>query len=487
MQCEGNKLPVASSMHSHRPKSRAMQLRVILLLGLAVGVVSGSCAPRQVQLESASLVLEGCQVLTMATSEIQSDVSIVIAGDTIAAIGPDGSFDLPADTKRIACEGRYVLPGLTDMHVHIGHRSELSSYLLSGVTSVVNLGGDHVDLFSGERRSILALRDSVAAGQILGPTIYSAGQALDGDPATGPFQRALSSVGAAMAAVEQQYEAGFDFIKVYDALDVDRHRAIIDRANELGLAVFGHIPEAVGVERTLASGQAVVSHAEEFYPAIEETEDLEAAIANLVGQIQRSGVAVIPNGAFVNGLVLQLEDLEAQLSQPQVAYLAPAVRVWWEPKYNYYVNRDDPAGFLNQSRRRHAWIRRLVPALHEQSVPLLAGSDASIPVALPGPALQQELKELAASGLSNYEALRTATANVKSFMSAHRPWRGIFGTIAVGHRADLIMLDDNPLESLEALDALHGVVLRGQWLTRSTLWDLRDRETESFRSTSEAR
>lgn len=161
--------------------------------------------------------------------------------------------------------------------------------------------------------------------------------------------------------------------------------------------------------------------------------------------------------------------------------------MWWEPRYNYYVNRDDPAAFLEQSRRRHAWIRRLVRALHDQDVPLLAGSDASIPVALPRRALHEELQDLVASGLSTYEALRTATANVQSFMSTHRPQRGTFGTIAVGHRADLVVLDGNPIESLDALDAVHGVVLRGTWLTESALLELRERETESFRSTREAR
>jgi imidazolonepropionase-like amidohydrolase len=317
---------------------------------------------------------------------------------------------------------------------------------------------------------------------LTGPTIYSAGQALDGDPPTGPFQRALASVDEAIAVVEEQHDAGYDFVKVYDALDVERHGAIIDRATELGLAVFGHVPEAIGVEGTLASGQAVVTHAEEFYPAIEKATDLESAIASLANEVRRSGVIVIPNGAFVKGLVLQLENLEQQLSQPGVEYLAPAVRVWWEPRYNYYVNRDNPEGFMSQSRARHAWIRKLVRELDIRGVMLLAGSDASIPVALPGPSLHQELCELVESGLSNYDALRTATVNVEAFMSAHCPERGVFGTITVGRRADLVVLEENPLESLQALGGVTGVVLRGKWFATSTLRDLRDRDTRAFRS-----
>lgn len=453
-----------------------------LLITLVLAALCHACAPGGERIESASLVLEHCRVVSMETSEVQAGSSLVIDGDSLVAVGPDGSFELPPGTARIDCEDRYVLPGLTDVHVHLGHPTELLSYLLAGVTTVVNLGGDHVDLFSGDRLSVLGLRDSVEAGELVGPTIYSSGQALDGDPATGPFQQALSSVDEALAAVEEQHAAGFDFIKVYDALDAERHGAIIDRAAELGMAVFGHVPETVGVEGALASGQAVVAHAEEFYPVIEGAEDLESAISKLAQEVARSGVAVIPNGAFVQSLVRQLEDLEQELAQPEVEYLAPAVRVWWEPRYNYYVNRDDPEGFLDQNRRRHAWIRQLVGELHHQEVLLLAGSDAAIPTALPGPSLHRELEELVESGLSNYQALRTATANVQIFMAEHSPGRGVFGTIAVGKRADLVVLEGNPLESLGALEEVTGVVVRGKWWATATLRDLREEKTEAFRT-----
>ena len=242
-----------------------------ILLALALAVVA-ACAPSTEPIESASLVLENCRVLSMQNAEIQLDSTLVVDGDTLVAVGPNGSFSFPPETPRVDCGDQYVLPGLTDMHVHIGHPTELLSYLLAGVTTVVNLGGDHLDLFSGDRLSVLDLRQAVETKALIGPTLYSTGQALDGDPATGPFQRALPSVDAAIAAVEEQHAAGFDFIKVYDGLDAERHRAIIERATELGLAVFGHVPEAVGVAGTLASGQAVIAHAEEFCPAVEEAD-----------------------------------------------------------------------------------------------------------------------------------------------------------------------------------------------------------------------
>ncbi|MEM9597789.1 MAG: hypothetical protein AAGD06_26215, partial [Acidobacteriota bacterium] len=111
----------------------------------------GSCAPGPMKVDSASLVLEGCRVISMADSLVRAETTVVVVGSTVAAVGPDTSFSLPEDVERVPCGGRYLLPGLADMHVHVGHRTELLSYLLAGVTTVVNLGGDHIDLFSGDR------------------------------------------------------------------------------------------------------------------------------------------------------------------------------------------------------------------------------------------------------------------------------------------------------------------------------------------------
>lgn len=449
-------------------------------LGLTCAVVSSACSAGQSPIESATLVLEDCNLITMRSPEVRSGMTVVVDADTIAAIGSDGSFRVPAGTATVDCEGRYVLPGLTDAHVHLGHRTELLSYLIGGVTTVFNLGGDHLDLFSGDRVSVLALRDSVAAGLLTGPTIYSAGQSLDADPATGPFQRPLSSVEEAEAAVFEQFEAGFDFIKVYDALDTTLHSAIIAASGELGMPVFGHIPEAVGVQSTLVSGQAVITHAEEFYPVVESAPDLDGAIRQLALDIRESEIAVIPNGAFIDGLIRQLEDLDRELARPEVNYLAPAVRVWWDPKYNYYVNRDEPQTFLERNRVVSAWIEQLVGELHAHGVLLLAGSDASIPVALPGPALHEELAALVQAGLTPYEALQAATANIEAFMTAHHPRERGFGTIAVGSRADLVILEADPLDSLDNLEAIVGIVLRGEWREAAQLRILRDQETAAW-------
>jgi imidazolonepropionase-like amidohydrolase len=275
------------------------------------------------------------------------------------------------------------MPGLVDAHVHVGDATELLLHLRHGVTTVFNLGGDYIDLFADERVSVMELRSAVESGAIPGPTIYSTGTSLDGTPATGPFQRALGSPGEASQAVREQATAGYDFIKVYDAMSAELLAAVVAAADSAGLPVFGHVPDSVGAIGALESGIDVITHAEEFWQYFSDAPE-QSELAALAEVIAQSGVWVIPNTAFIRRLVLQLQNLEAQLARPDVRHLHPRVRVWWDPQYNYYVNRDDPENFERAMARRYEWLIPFVTELHEAGVPLLAGSDAPVPVALPG-------------------------------------------------------------------------------------------------------
>ncbi|MDJ0841061.1 MAG: amidohydrolase family protein [Acidobacteriota bacterium] len=427
-----------------------------------------------------TIVLENCRLVTMAADRVLPNHSVVVVGDKIAAIGPSDKITIPADARRIDCAGKYLLPGLTDAHVHIGDETELLSYLRHGVTTVFNLGGDYVDLFNNERLNIIELRDKVLRGELLGPTIFTTGRSLDGDPPTGPFQRRLASVQAATDAVLEQRRAGYDFIKVYDSLSPELHAAIIKTANRVGLAVFGHVPEPVGVRGTLTSGQHVIAHAEEFHPEFEDIADLPGTVKRLAEEVRKSGVYVIPNTAFISAMILQLEDLDAVLARPEVRYLAPRVRIWWEPRYNYYINRDNPEQFLAQVRKKRSWLIPLVRELHQQGVTLLMGSDASIPAALPGLAVHDELDDMVKAGLSPYEAIQTSTTHIETFATRFLAKKTRFGTIQVGRRADLILVSKNPLISVSNLRAIESVMVRGQWVSVKRLTELLKEKTAKF-------
>ena len=455
-------------------------ITLILSLLCLAGCTDGNAPDPTTGASDPSIVFENCNVISMVDDQVLEQQSVVVSGDVITAIAPADRLTLPSDVERIDCAGGYVLPGLTDAHVHIGDASELLLYLRYGVTTVFNLGGDYIDLFASERLDVLALRDSVARGDLPGPTIFTTGQSLDGDPATGPFQRALPSDSAAVEAVLEQQAAGYDFIKGYDNLSTERLAALVSAADDAGVPFFGHIPEAVGIDGTLASGMDVITHGEEFYPRFEDVSDLETTIRDLAAEVKAAGVYVIPNTAFIRRLALQLEDLDTQLARPDVRYLAPRVRVWWDPQYNYYTNRDNLDAFLLQTQQKYEWLLPLVAELHAQGVPLLTGTDASIPVALPGSSIHDELDDLVAAGLSPYEAIRTASSQVGEFAAEHLPQQTPFGTIQVGNRADMILVAQNPLDSISNLRDMEGVLVRGQWHTPTSLTERLNDATASF-------
>ena len=435
------------------------------LLTLALFPPAGSGAPHVQE----SVAIVGCTVVPMDGERVLEDMTVVVSDGAIRSMGAVRDILVPEGARVIQADGAWLLPGLTDMHVHVGDESERLLYLRYGVTAVCNLGGDGLDLFSGDRLDILDLRRRIRAGELAGPDIYTTGIALDGDPATGPFQTPVPDVETAAELVRAQHAAGFDFIKVYDALPSEIHAAIVRAARAQGMSVFGHVPEAIGVEATLVSGQAVITHAEEYFGAYEGVEGSADDLPRLARLTRAAHVVVIPNVSFIQNVLLQLDDLQERLDRPDVEFIAPSVRRSWEPRYNYLVRRDDPEAFEQQMREKLVFGNSLTRALHEERVPLLAGSDASVPTAIPGLALHEELQHLVSLGLTPFEALCTATANVQAFFREHLPSEADFGTLQAGQRANLLLLERNPLDSLQNLKSVLGVMVRGHWYTRAEL------------------
>ena len=250
-----------------------------------------------------SLVITNCHVVSVKDGKVIPNQVVLIEDGVISFAGPTQNIEYPKSAQIIDGTGKFVMPGLVDMHVHIGHESELLSYLLNGVTTVCNMGGDYQDLFSDERIDILKLREQVAAGQVMGPRIFTAGQALDGDPRTGPYQRALSSPAAAAEAVMEQKKKGFDFIKIYDALDEQLLKTITRTAAEAELAVVGHIPEKAGVNKTLISGVKLIAHGEEFYPAFEDSDDFELTARCKLARYVFLAKRVVPYAPCIDPIV----------------------------------------------------------------------------------------------------------------------------------------------------------------------------------------
>ncbi len=439
---------------------------VLLGLGL-IGCSSLSQAPHPAG--SDSLLITHVRVVSIDDGRVLEDHAVHVRQGRIEWVGPAAQAPDPAGVAVLDGAGRFLLPGLIDMHVHINHEDELDLYLLNGVTTVANLSG---------RPDHLELRDRIRAGELRGPTIYTAGPTIDGDPPRNPRFVPAGDARTARDIVQEQVQAGYDFVKIYDLIQREAYDAAVAAAQEHERAIVGHIPKAIGLEG-IVGGHDLIAHAEElFYTYFDNKDDL-ARIPEAASRIAPSGVTLCPNTGFIRSILDQARDIDEVLARPEIRYLPPETLLSWFPENNRYLGR--PPEWLERNQRMYPFLLALTRALHDAGVPLVAGSDASVAGAVPGFSLHAELRDLQTAGLTNHEALRAATAVPGGWIARHLRESVPPGVIARGRRADLILLRDNPLQDLDALDTLDLIIANGRVYERELLQSEIDRRSAEYK------
>ncbi len=417
----------------------------VLVLGL---VLAGNAALARPASSPPPLAFVHANVVPMDQDRLLRDQTVVVSGGRVTALGPSASTPVPKGTRIVDAKGRYLMPGLADMHVHIYAPQELTLYAAAGVTTVFDLNG---------RPAYLAWRRRIAAGELLGPTIYSAGPTFD-HPRT-PEE--------AVAEVDRQAAAGYDAVKIYNQVSAAEYPALTAEAKKKGLILVGHVPRDPGFAATLAAGQSI-AHAEEYVytffnddpdPKNEVVHPLDTLkIPKAVAMTREAGISVIPTLVAFHNIVRQATAIDAYLKNPDLAYLAPFLRAQLEPARNTYANRWPPERLPGLA-LSYEFQRLLVKALHDGGVPILAGTDAAW-LGVPGFSLIEEVENFQDLGFTPYAALRTATADPAKLLRREDD----FGTIAVGRRADFVLTRDNPLEDVRALRGAVGVMANGRWI-----------------------
>ena len=398
-------------------------------------------------------------VVTMDGGAVLEHQIVLVEDGFITRIGSVGVVEVPDGARQIEGGGtRFLAPGLTDAHVHLGDDPEaaLGLYVAAGVTTVFNLeGAEHH----------LELRDRVGSGQLLGPTIYTAGPFVDGSRVRSPAD--------ADQVVRHHLDRGYDLIKLHGDLDRASFDQLTRIGAERGVPVVGHAPRNLPLDAVLLSDQAALSHAEELIYT--EFMSLDAsALEPVARRMADAGTWLTPSLATFRNIAAQWGDpagLAAALDRPEARFLPSGLRREW--RSSEWTERD-PATRHRIDRMRD-FHGPLVLTFHEAGVPLLAGTDAGLPGMFPGFALHDELGALTEAGLSNLDALTTATSNAGRFVRTYVDGRANFGTIRVGARADLLLLDADPRRELDTLRHPLGVMLRGAWLDRGALNALLDR------------
>jgi tetratricopeptide (TPR) repeat protein len=390
-------------------------------------------------------------VVPMDREEVLHDQNVIISNGRIQAMGPADATPVPKDARVISGTGQYLMPGLADMHVHLYFPEELSLYVANGVTTVFNLNGAPAHL---------NWRAETASGQMLGPTIYSVGPTFD--HARSPED--------AVKAVDQISADGYDGVKIYNQVSRAEYPALIAEAKSKNLLIVGHIAREPGFAMTLQAGQSI-AHAEEYLytffnddpdPKHDLTHSLDAAkIPQAVAMTRQSGVSVIATLVAYHNIIRQLTDLPAYLKNPDLQYLAPSMFEALRPGENGYQKRISKDQIPSMT-PDYEFQKKLIKALHDGGVPVLAGTDAAW-LGVPGFSLIEEVENFQDIGFTPYAALRTATIDCATFLRHSDD----FGSVATGKRADLILLSKNPLDDVRNLHQLSGVMVRGRWISAS--------------------
>ncbi len=415
------------------------------------------------------VAFENVTVLPMDRERTLTGQTVVVLGRRIADMGPAGQVEIPSDATRVDGTGKYLIPGMAEMHGHIpgGESPEYADRVLllfvaNGITTVRGMLG---------APSQPDLRAAIGRGAKLGPQLFIAGPSLNGNSIPTPR--------AAWQAVTEQRASGFDLLKVHPGIRGNVYDAMAAAANREGIHFAGHVPADVGLLHVLEKGQKTIEHVDGYIEAlvprgapvdprnsqwfgfnlIDHVD--ESKIPDLVAATRAAGAWVTPTQVlFENGM---LSEASETAQRPEMMYLSR------EQLDNYVRStnrRAEQLGLAPERVDRFITLRRrLIRELHEGGVGILLGADAPQVFNVPGFATLQEMTALVDAGLSPYAALEAGTKNPAVYLGK----ADSFGTIEVGKRADLVLLDANPLADIHNVKRQAGVMLAGRWLPASEI------------------
>ncbi len=412
-------------------------------------------------------------VVDLAKGSITEHQTVVVQGGRILTVEPAGSAPLPSGARVVWQSGGFLMPGLADLHVHIHGEADLLLFLLNGVTTVRNMWG-----FSRH----LAIRHAVEDGRILGPTVYTTGPIVDGAPPYWNFSVPISTAEEGVAEVRRQKAAGYSAVKVYGHLSRAAYAAIVEEAARHDLPVVGHVPREVQLAGALEAHQRSIEHLEGWLEAVQSDkapwkgrlltreeyarsgEFWDPALVPVVAQqVARSGSWSCPTLTVVASFASPAQVTD-RLARPEMRWCPPALVSGWDPSKDFRF-RTLPQAFWDQLptivQRRGECLR----ALREAGGKVLVGTDTPNPWVVPGFSLHEELDRMVECGYSNLEVLRMATQGAAEFLETPQE----FGVVAPGARADLLVVEENPLSDLSCVRQPVGVMARGHWLSREGL------------------
>lgn len=428
---------------------------------LAVLTTSTCCFS---QARSNTYYLTHISVIDVVQGNILTDRTVAITDSLISAVRSVRDISIPRNAKVINCKGKYLIPGLWDMHVHLGNatRSALPLFIVNGITGVRDMGTKRFD-------SIQSWRKQIGSGCLTGPRIISSGPILNGGNNLPDFQISINTAEEATRVVDSLAAIGVDFIKVHGGLTKETYFAIAVASARRHLPFAGHIPlsnTGVGVtgEEAAEAGQRSLEHmlgipfARDTIQAYQHMYPTEESLRRLFAVLSKHGTFITPT-LSVYYIPADYQAISAK-QDALLKYISPGLRSFWASQIGGWPTRDKI--FMNWLLK--ARMNMILP-LKDAGIPLLAGTDTGFPFVLPGFGLHEELKYLVAAGLSPLEALRTATINPATFLRKQDK----LGSVEKGKLADLVILNGDPTGNIQSLQSIEAVIVNGKLFDRSAL------------------
>jgi imidazolonepropionase-like amidohydrolase len=467
------------------------------LLAILCVLLPFSCSKRR---GSGPLAITHVTLIDATGSDPKPDVTVIVADQKIQSIAPSDAAQLPNDAQVIDATGKFLIPGLTDFHLHLTGAGEptgsreffIPLLLANGITTVRDMGG--------YLRSLVPLREEIRSGKLVGPKIFFAGPYLDGDPPSFQPSLVVTNPTQAQDDVQSLVAQGVDFIKVQSILSRTAYFAIASAAKQQHISFVGHVPDRVTAAEASNAGQKSIEHLtgvlracssveprlmEEQFRGAPKNETPQGSHAReaawerellstysektcdaLIGKFQTNHTWQTPTLVLLRHDAYPTPQSDAAAAD-LLKYAPKSIIQKWQEVRRTQDELSAPADF-DLRNQLFARSSQVVARMQNAGVGILAGTDSAAPELVPGFSLHEELALLAQAGLSPMQALQAATKSPADFMGVNRKQ----GTIEVGKNADLLLLDANPLADIHNTGKIRALVIQGKLLDRAALDNL---------------
>lgn len=430
-----------------------------------------SCAKPQESISPTAILFTDANLIDVSNGSLLGKHHVLIDSGKIKKI-----FTTNVDQKKYAtvinAEGKFLMPGLAEMHAHIPSQSAgedrinevLFLYLSNGITTIRGMLGhpEH-----------LKLREKAQNGDILSPRIFTSSPSLNGN--------SVKTIEEAIEKVTKYQKDGYDFLKIHPGIQLEVFNRVVKTANEVDISFAGHVPVDVGIHHAIRSNFASIDHVDGFLEGlVPESKNVKpnengffgynftsladtSKIAELVQLAKKHKVWIVPTQSLFERWFAPVSSDEL-LKAPEMKYMPASTLENWKNRKNQYTV-DNPDFNEEQWKQFNTIRRQLIKALNDNGHGMLLGSDAPQLFNVPGFSIHHEISGMVQAGLSPSDIIKSGTLNPAIYFEKE----STFGQIKEGLDADLILVNDNPLKNIKALKNISGVMVRGQWLSKEMI------------------